>query len=296
LLALLASLGPRRDPLLRVLGAVGLLTFAVWIASPASAAGPSGMPLSFESGLRYLAPALILGLALLPVAAEAGRGPRAAVLLVALLLALACADASAAPWYSGYVAGAVAVGALVVAILALPGSRRVARLPRAALAPAAAGVLALILVGGWVEQRRYLDHRYADPHFAAPGLNAAFKWSRDVSGGRIATTATRQYPLWGKDLSNRVDFAGVHEPHGGFVRATSCPQWRRLIDAGDYDYVVASLDRIGQGGRRFPREAGWTHDPNASVILRRAPTVVFKMNGALPPSGCAQRGANAGLP
>ncbi len=290
LLALLACLAPRRDPLLKVLGAVGLLTFVVWIVGPASAAGPSGMPLSFESGLRYLAPALILGLALLPIAAQAGRGPRAAVLLVALLVTLAFADASGATWYSGYVAGAILVGALVLAVLALWGSPRVGQLSVPAIAGAGAAVIVVALLGGWVEQRRYLDHRYADPHFAAPGLNAAFKWARDVDGADIGTTATRQYPLWGNDLSNRVDYIGERRANGGFVRATNCEQWRRLINEGSYDYVVASLDRVGQSGLRFPHEAAWTRDPNAVIVLRRAPTVLYRIEGPLPVSGCSAAG------
>ena len=37
-----------------------------WLIAPTSASGPEGMPRGFESGLRYLAPALVLGLALLP--------------------------------------------------------------------------------------------------------------------------------------------------------------------------------------------------------------------------------------
>ena len=142
------------------------------------------------------------------------------------------------------------------------------------------------MLGGWVEQRRYLDHRYADPHFAAPGLNAAFKWARDVEGADIGTTATRQYPFWGNDLSNHVDYIGDHRAHGGFVRATSCKQWRRLVNEGGYDYVVASLDRVGQGGLPFPREVGWTRDPNATVVLSKPPTVVFRITGSLPASGC----------
>ena len=39
-----------------------------WLVAPTSASGPDGMPHGFESGLRYLAPALVLGLALLPLA------------------------------------------------------------------------------------------------------------------------------------------------------------------------------------------------------------------------------------
>jgi hypothetical protein len=286
LLALIACLAPRRDPLLRVLGAVGLIAAAAWLAGPASAAGPVGMPLSFESGLRYLAPALILGLALLPLAAGAERERRGALLLVLLLAALACSDASGASWYSGYRAGALAVAVVTVAAIALLDSRRLRRLPVAGLAAGSAAVVLLAVAAGWSEQRRYLDHRYADPRFSAPGLDAAFLWARGLNDQRIATTATRQYPLWGTDLSNQVQFAGLHRPHAGFVRAASCEQWRRLIDAGDYDYVVASLDRSTPGGRSFPPEAAWTRDPNARVVLRKAPTVVYRLDGPLPVSGC----------
>src|SRR5205085_11118593 len=166
----------RRDAVLRVLGAVGLVTGLAWVASAASASGPTGMPRSFESGLRYLAPALVLGLALLPVVARASRGPRRAGLLGVLLVSLGFADASAGPWYSGYLAAAVALGAAAVATAALLGSARLRMLPRAALAALAAGVLVLAVGAGWIEQRRYLDHRYANPAFSTPGLDAAFAW------------------------------------------------------------------------------------------------------------------------
>jgi hypothetical protein len=284
-LALIVCLSRGRDPLLRVLGVAGLLTAAAWIASPASAAGPSGKPLSFESGLRYLAPALILGLALLPVIAEAGRGPRRAGLLVLLLATLVFADATGGPWYSGYVAGAIGVGAAAVALVALIRSSRL-RPSRPALATIGAAAVLLAVGAGWIEQRRYLDNRYADPHFAAPGLNAAFAWARDLRDQRIATTATRQYPLWGTDLSNHVRFVGVHRPHASFVRASSCEQWRGLLDDGDYDYVVVSLDRVEPGGPSFPAEAAWTRDPDAVEVLREAPTVVFRIDGPLSLSGC----------
>ncbi|MEK6250542.1 MAG: hypothetical protein AABM43_01155 [Actinomycetota bacterium] len=293
-LALVVCLSRRQARLVRVLGAVGLLTAVAWVASPASAAGPSGMPLSFESGLRYLAPALILGFALLPVVVGADRGPRRAALLVLLLVALAFADASAAPWYSGYVAGAIAVGVAAVAVAALLGSWRLRLLPRPALAAVAGGIVLLVVGAGWFEQRRYLDHRYADPGFTTPGLDAAFKWALSLDDQRIATTATRQYPLWGTELSNRVQFAGLHRPHAGFVRASTCEQWRRLLDAGDYDYVVVSLDRIGPGGPSFPREARWTRDPHAKVVLKTPPTVVFKIDGPLAVSRCGRSSGNRG--
>src|SRR5262249_43002866 len=51
-----------RDRVLLLVGLVGLASALAWLIAPTSASGPDGMPKGFESGLRYLAPALILGL------------------------------------------------------------------------------------------------------------------------------------------------------------------------------------------------------------------------------------------
>lgn len=47
------------------------------------------------------------------------------------------------------------------------------------------------------------------------------------------------------------------------------------------------IDRIVPGGPAFPRESSWTRDPNAAVVLRRAPAVVFRVRGPLPARRCA---------
>ena len=247
LVGLVLCLGRGASPLLRVAGITGLAVAAAWLIAPTSASGPEGMPRGFESGLRYLAPALVLGLALLPVTPPlrdrvrgwGGLGPQ---------------------WrwpISKRTSLAVGVGVLV----------------------------AVTAFGAW-EQRRYLDHRYVNPTFTTPGLNAAFKWSRSISNARIATTSTRQYPLFGTDLSNHVDYIGIEQPHGGFTAPTTCRTWRHLLNAGDYDYVVASFDRTAAGKEQYPQSAAWTSDPNSTPILRKPPTKVFKLKGALDPSAC----------
>lgn len=232
-------------------GLVGLASALAWLIAPTSASGPEGMPGGFESGLRYLAPALILGLTLLPV-----WGP----------LRTRLAARSTFRSHSG------------------PKDERARFGSRL---PLAIGALVLVVVVvGYPVQRHYLDRRYADPSFTTPGLNAAFAWSRDVSDARIATTSTRQYPLFGTDLSNHVQFIGLERPHGGFEAPATCRQWRRLLDEGGYDYVVASRDRLEPGKPPYPPQAGWTQGPGAEVVLRKPPTVVFKLRGPLDPSGC----------
>jgi hypothetical protein len=152
---------------------------------------------------------------------------------------------------------------------------------------AAIGLAILVVAAGERGQRTYFENRYSDPGFAAPGLDAAFRWARSVSGARIATTSTRQYPFFGTDLSNRVRFVGLHRAHGGFVRPSTCRSWRRALNEGGYAYVVASRDRIERGRPAFPPEAGWTAtDPAARIVLRKPPTVVFRLEGRLDPAGC----------
>ncbi len=249
----------RRDSgrVLSLAGLVGLATALAWLVAPTSASGPDGIPRGFESGLRYLAPSLVLGLALVPVVLSgrlrgAGRGyPSNGRILKAL-------------------------------------SQLAQRLSGRGVSPARLATLVAVVavVIGYPVQRHYLENRYADPSFTTPGLNATFEWSRDVSDSRIATTSTRQYPLFGTDLSNQVQFLGTEQPHGGFEPPATCPTWRRELNKGDYDYVIATRDRIEPGKPPYPPQARWTEAPGARPILRKPPTVVFQLTDRLDPSAC----------
>ncbi|MFP5388841.1 MAG: hypothetical protein ACLGG5_06025, partial [Thermoleophilia bacterium] len=228
---LLLCLGRRSDPILRVAGLVGLSAAIAWLIAPTSASGPDGMPHGFESGLRYLAPALVLGLAVLPAA----------------LL----------PRVARWRGSPIAQGARSASEHTGEGRRDRTRGP---LTLAAVFVLAAVVLG-YPLQRHYLEHRYADPSFTTPGLNAAFAWAQDITDARIATTSTRQYPLYGRDLSNEVTYVGTEQPHGGFTAPKTCPEWRRLLNAGNYDYVVTSRDRIEPGKPTYPPTSRWTKGP-----------------------------------
>jgi hypothetical protein len=241
---------PRNDLTLALAGAVGLATALAWLVAPTSASGPDGMPRGFESGLRYLAPALVLGLALLPTA------PRLRV------------------WLSFQ-------------------SNRDGKLNHTPRRTARRGVLVgavlllLAVAVGYPVQRHYLEGRYRDPSFTStPGLNAAFAWARDVSGARIATTSTRQYPLFGTDLSNHVQYLGIEQPHGGFEAPTTCRQYLRLLAEGDYDYAVITRDRLEPGKAPYPPAAKWIEDVGAKPILKKPPTAVLQLPNNPGPSRC----------
>jgi hypothetical protein len=232
-----------------------LATALAWLVAPTSASGPDGMPRGFESGLRYLVPALVLGLALLPLALP-GRFRMGA--------------------------GHPSNGRTLKKPSQLARLLSGRGVPRACLAL----TLLLVIAMGYPVQRHYLKSRYKDPTFTAPGLNAAFAWSRDVSDARIATTSTRQYPLFGTDLSNEVQYLGIHRPHGGFEAPTTCRQYLQLLSEGDYDYVVATRDRLEPGKPPYPPLAGWLEQARAKTVLEKPPTVVFKLSGPLSPSAC----------
>jgi hypothetical protein len=255
-IGLLLCLGRRSDPILRVVAAAGLVAGLAWLIAPTSASGPEGMPHGFESGLRYLAPALALGFALLP-AAPVLRKPLANLTLSSRFFVDSAKNRELSGWFGRPLA--LGVG------LALTG---------------------LVVVAGYPIQRHYLERRYADPSFTTPGLNAAFAWAQGVSDARIATTSTRQYPLFGRDLSNEVTYIGSEQSHGGFTAPTTCPQWRRLLDAGHYDYVVTSSDRIEPGKPTYPATTRWTKAPGSEVVLRKPPTVIYKLRTPLDASTC----------
>ena len=244
---LLMNLGRRSTPVLRVAALAGLAAALAWLVAPTSASGPEGSPHGFESGLRYLAGALALGAAMLATSPWLRRRPR-----------------TTPEWYRRWeppIPSWVAAGAVALVAVAA-------------------------VAAGYVVQREYLRDRYANPTFTTPGLNAAFEWATPLSGARIATTSTRQYPLFGTDLSNEVEFVGEKRPHGGFVAPSTCRTWRRLLDEGDYDYVVASRDRVEPGRPPYPPTARWTEGPGATVVLRKPPTVIFKLSAPLDPSTC----------
>jgi hypothetical protein len=120
-----------------------------------------------------------------------------------------------------------------------------------------------------------------------PGLDSVFIWARTEEGRRIATNTTRQYPLYGTDLSNHVQFVGLERPEGGFVAPVDCESWRAAVDAGEYDYVVTALDRIDEGGPARPPEREWTStSSNATEVLSDGPAAVYELTGPLDPDAC----------
>ncbi len=285
------------EPILRALGAFVIVTAIAYVFTPLTAAGEEGQPISFVWNVRYLAPAVAVGLAILPCLPALRATPRRRAAVVGVLtVLLAFTVGSLVQWKQGHTKGAVAAAVLVVACAALVWVLR----SRGALGPAArtrvrvalaAVVLGAGVAAGYAEQDHYLSHRYENTG-QAQDLDEALRWSRDIRDARIALGGIRavftQYPFYGTDLSNRVQWLGVRGPHDAYRRIPDCREWRSAIDAGGYTHVVTTFDPYLPGRMRNSPEGRWTQsDPNARIVLRDGPVRVFELRGPLDPAGCA---------
>ena len=279
------------DRALKAAATVGVALLIAWLAAPTSASGPEGSPAGFVSGLRYLAPALAVGLALLGAATgpRGGFSVRLTMATLVLLTPFVVFRGRSLDFVELLAAGLAAAVLLALLLLAtsLMGRPSTARLRRSrAVAAAAGGLLLLVIAFGYGIQNRYFDNRYASPEFTTAGLSEAFVWARGVEGESIATNATRQYPLFGTELDNEVQYLGVPGPHGGFVKTDTCEQFRDAVARGDYRYLVLTLDRENPE-RPFPREIPWIEDdPNAVEVLKTPPTAIYQLDGPLDPATC----------
>lgn len=287
LIALAFCLGRDSGPARRTGAAVGLALIFAWLLAPTSASGPAGEPSGFVSGLRYLAPALAISMAMLGSIV----GPRRSAVrwlamgLIILLAPFTIQVSDAAGFrqvLGGVIVAAVAFGGLIgIGWAYRSGWSR----PRVAMV---AGVLLVVVLAGQLVQKNYFENRYADPDFTTPGLNRAFAWTQFFDGKSIGTNATRQYPFFGKTLGNDVQFIGVPGKHAGFTDPESCEAYREAVAAGDYDLLILTLDRPSPN-RDFPRESGWmAGDPAVTEVWRKQPTVVYRLNGKPDPSLCGQ--------
>jgi len=128
---------------------------------------------------------------------------------------------------AGVAIGVVAIAWLVVNVVP-PGVRS----SRRVIAVVAACAVVVGLGIGRKVETHYLAGRYT----TIPVGN----WARSVQHARIGVVGLpAQYPLFGLDLSNQVDYIGQREPHGGFRSITDCNAFRAAVVDGRYDYVVA---------------------------------------------------------
>jgi hypothetical protein len=287
----------RGEPILRALGAVALLTALAYLVTPLTAGGEEGQPIAFEWNIRYLAPAVAIGLAVLPLlpALSSTPGRRSLTLFGLGALALVTILEPTQQALDNHVKAGLAAGALVLGAFAA-ASWAVARGwigPRARRAGNAAAA-ALITVGavaaGFLVQRHYFEGRYENlsPQL---GIAEAVRWANDARDERIAVSGIRgvfnQYAFTGPDLSNHVQWLGIEGEDKTYRRISDCETWRREVNEGGFTYVVTLYDPYAPNGLTDTKEALWTRkDPGVSSVLRDGPVSVFRIESELNPGLC----------
>ncbi len=95
---------------------------------------------------------------------------------------------------------------------------------------------------------------------------------------------TETYPLYGADLTNRVQWVGEIGDHGAFHRAASCTAWRDAVRQGRYEFVVVGLNGPEGGGG----VAQWTAtDPAASPLIETATRTLYSFDARVDDPGCS---------
>jgi hypothetical protein len=304
-----------RTPVIRMLGVVALLSGIAYLFTPLTAAGPEGDPTAFTTNLRYASPALGLGALLLAVDAGLTR-PRVQRWLLGILAVLLLVQAVpiwdlGEEWERDFVLGAVGLAFFLVLVpvgLAMLGQRG---WDPWTLGSGVVLALALVIAIGWSRSEDYIDDRYqasTAPSDFPEGMKGALAWfnEEDPRDSRIAVVGGRpgfkQYVFYGDDLSNDVQYVARHGSRGAYIPIASeaaqegddpravaqCEEWRRELNAGDYDYLIAGPDQRTQSER--PIEALWTGvDSAAQQLELKGDVYVFALNGELDPASCARQ-------
>lgn len=299
-----------RNIILRVVAVGALATAVVYIFTPLTAAGQEGSPTGFFTNTRYLMPGLVLALALAPIARPLRAPDRRAWQTLIFLTAVYAITVLATPrWYPGYIVGTIFLTAALVWVPAWLGlSRSRLGLGRGAIAAVTGAVVLLAVVLGRAQEVQYYDHHYtvADHFLQEGGPKQAYYFARKQHDKRIGIAGSGeiffgQYGFYGKNLDNYVQYIGAPGPDGAYRLATSCAQFRRRINAGDYDYLVVSqyTQDSPDAPYWYPIYAWIKTDPQLEQIIEEPditpePDYVFKVKGKLDPAGCAELGSGSG--
>ena len=256
----------------------------------------------FAFNLRYMLPAVAIGLVIMPLVARRWRhGPYAATAALGVALAATqLAPQSRHTWSRHHVLVAIAVGVLTAIVMVVltarprflswPGQRQT----RVAVLSAAV----IVVVLGWPLVRSYEQHRFARNDLAA--------WADKLHDARIGYSGfVFSYPLYGAHLQNAVQMIGQHGPDGAWHPITTCKAWRRAVRRSGVQYVVVPIGppavglgidlsrwRVGLPGGEppdEPPESRWTRrDPGAHLVFSSGQgAAAYTITGAATAKGCS---------
>ena len=227
--------------------------------------------LNFASGLRFLAPLLIVALVLAPtVLPSTTRWRRAQLAVLCLVVAVGVTMPTferVPTWPTG--TGALVVGGVVIALAAALVWRR----------DVGAGIaMAVVVAGSWFAQDAYLQHRYVDAGLPTDALNEHFRSVRDSSVAVFGTDDT--FPMFGLDLSNDVR-RGDDPPFA--LGPEPCRTWREHLDGDDYVVIAGTPDAFGLYPAPPPEVFD---DPAARLVVADGADVVYRLDGPFTSTDC----------
>jgi hypothetical protein len=291
--------------LMRILAVTGMVAGIAYIFTPLTASGDPYDGSGFDANLRYVAPVLTVGFLLLPLIPWFRHGKRPWILIGLFTVLLIQGTVIQSNWEFKHHLASIGMAFLIVGVPALLVAGFRARLNPVLLVSVGVVMAITAVALGRVRENYYLDHRYVTA--ARPPLGGGFRaspewqplqdWGRKASHERIGVfgraSAFGQYFFYGNDLSNHVQYIGEEGNHGTFRPIYTCALWRQTINQGDYDYIVTT-PAIGVIETVAPPQNLWTsHDPNVRTVIQSGPAAVYKIDGPLDPSTCAQLGEAA---
>lgn len=278
-----------------------------YVFTPLTAAGPEGSPIAFEINFRYVLPALAPALALFAsdrLTTGDGDLRRQGWWLFALSLLFlsvvipGIGSGSGDSWSEPRVSIPLALfaGAVISAVAFV--APRLTFEDRRLLAGASIALVVAVGIVAFFPSRSFVADRYSkrvNDRVVGFTISQASRWAAGRHGARIAVTGSAgafyQYPLYGRDLSNYVQYVGVESGDGGFESLDKCRQWREALNAGDYGWLVVTpkLDLNRPAVVSNSPEIKWVlGDPNAVFSRRKGNVWVFRLAGPLDPEGCTK--------
>lgn len=285
----------------RLLAGVGIACTFAFVVTPQILGAHA--PIFFTVNARYVTPALIAGVVLLPIAMHNASQHRLSALLATYVVVFAGTQFASSLWrneatvfapstvgalpYLGGITFGLIVFVVGVRFPRRPHLRRGRSSPALVFVCGSLGLLAGAAVLLSAEQY-YSHHRYQQ----VQPLVAVNRWAQSVHHSRIAIVdLVLQYPFYGTDLSNHVQYLAIRHGDGASERIPDCRAWRQALNDGRYKYVIAASPGFPLASTRPASEMDWTRsDPSAHLVAEDsfgpAHAWVFELRGAMHPSAC----------
>jgi hypothetical protein len=288
--------------LMRILAVTGMVAGIAYIFTPLTASGDPYDGSGFDANLRYVSPVLMVGFLLLPLIPWFRHGRRPWILIGLFTVLLIQGTVIQSNWEFKHHLASIGLAFLIVGVPALLVAGFRARLSPILLVSFGLVMAITAVALGRVRENYYLDHRYVTA--SRPPLGGGFRaspewqplqdWGRQASHQRIGVfgraSAFGQYFFYGNDLTNHVQYLGDEGNHGTFRPIYTCADWRQTINQGHYDYIVTT-PAIGVIETVAPPQNLWTaSDANVRTVIQSGPAAVYKIDGPLDPSTCAELG------